>query len=88
MPEDRLYRFGADQSSVQSFCPGSCPNRHGRPALRHGLRPQCRDRPVALSPGVNVGKPLELSDNCYLIRHGAHWLLWDTGYPDASPRGH
>ena len=26
---------------------------------------------------------IELSDNCYLIRHGADWLLWDTGYPDA-----
>jgi N-acyl homoserine lactone hydrolase len=35
------------------------------------------------SPGVNVGKPLDLSDNCYLIRHGVDWLLWDTGYPDA-----
>ena len=35
------------------------------------------------SPGVNVGKPIELSDNCYLIRHGSDWLLWDTGYPDA-----
>jgi N-acyl homoserine lactone hydrolase len=35
------------------------------------------------SPGVNVGKPLELSDNCYLIQHGAEWLLWDTGYPDS-----
>ena len=35
------------------------------------------------SPGVNVGKPLDLSDNCYLIRHGAQWLLWDTGYADA-----
>jgi len=35
------------------------------------------------SPGVNVGKPLELSDNCYLMKHGAQWLLWDTGYPDA-----
>jgi N-acyl homoserine lactone hydrolase len=35
------------------------------------------------SPGVNVGKPIELSDNCYLIRHGADWMLWDTGYPDA-----
>ena len=35
------------------------------------------------SPGVNVGKPIELSDNCYLIKHGADWLLWDTGYPDA-----
>lgn len=35
------------------------------------------------SPGVNVGKPIELSDNCYLMRHGTQWLLWDTGYPDA-----
>jgi N-acyl homoserine lactone hydrolase len=35
------------------------------------------------SPGVNVGQPIELSDNCYLIRHGSDWLLWDTGYPDA-----
>ena len=35
------------------------------------------------SPGVNVGQPLDLSDNCYLIRHGAQWLLWDTGYADA-----
>jgi glyoxylase-like metal-dependent hydrolase (beta-lactamase superfamily II) len=35
------------------------------------------------SPGVNVGKPIALSDNCYLIRHGTGWLLWDTGYPDA-----
>jgi len=34
------------------------------------------------SPGVNVGKPIEFSDNCYLIRHGADWMLWDTGYPD------
>jgi len=35
------------------------------------------------SPGVNVGKPIELFDNCYLMKHGAQWLLWDTGYPDA-----
>lgn len=39
------------------------------------------------SPGVNVGKPIELSDNCYLIRHGSEWLLWDTGYPDAVAAG-
>jgi glyoxylase-like metal-dependent hydrolase (beta-lactamase superfamily II) len=35
------------------------------------------------SPGVNVGVPLELSDNCYVIRHAKGTLLWDTGYPDA-----
>jgi glyoxylase-like metal-dependent hydrolase (beta-lactamase superfamily II) len=35
------------------------------------------------SPGVNVGVPIELSDNCYLIHHAQGWFLWDTGLPDA-----
>jgi N-acyl homoserine lactone hydrolase len=35
------------------------------------------------SPGVNEGKAIEFSDNCYLIRHARGWLLWDTGIPDA-----
>jgi N-acyl homoserine lactone hydrolase len=35
------------------------------------------------SPGVNEGKPIEFSDNCYLIRHTKGLLLWDTGVPDA-----
>ena len=34
-------------------------------------------------PGVNEGKPIEFSDNCYLIRHDRGLLLWDTGVPDA-----
>ncbi|HUP06944.1 MAG TPA: N-acyl homoserine lactonase family protein [Caldimonas sp.] len=35
------------------------------------------------SPGVNVGVAAVFSDNCYLVRHGADWMLWDSGYPDA-----
>jgi len=35
------------------------------------------------SPGVNVGKPLAISDNCYLIHHAQGWFLWDTGVADA-----
>jgi len=35
------------------------------------------------SPGVNEGKSIEFSDNCYLIRHAKGLLLWDTGIPDA-----
>jgi N-acyl homoserine lactone hydrolase len=35
------------------------------------------------SPGVNVGKTMEFSDNCYLIKHAQGWLLWDTGVADA-----
>ena len=34
------------------------------------------------SPGVNVGVPIELSDNCYLIHHAQGWFLWDTGLAD------
>jgi N-acyl homoserine lactone hydrolase len=35
------------------------------------------------SPGVNIGKPMDFVDNCYLIRHAQGWLLWDTGVSDA-----
>ena len=35
------------------------------------------------SPGVNVGKPLAISDNCYLIHHAQGWFLWDTGVTEA-----
>jgi N-acyl homoserine lactone hydrolase len=35
------------------------------------------------TPGVNVGKPVDMSENCYLIHHGQDYFLWDTGYPDA-----
>ncbi|MFO1116773.1 MAG: N-acyl homoserine lactonase family protein [Beijerinckiaceae bacterium] len=27
--------------------------------------------------------PRDFVDNCYLIRHGQDWLLWDTGVPDS-----
>jgi glyoxylase-like metal-dependent hydrolase (beta-lactamase superfamily II) len=35
------------------------------------------------SPGVNLGKTMEFSVNCYLIKHAQGWLLWDTGVADA-----
>ena len=35
------------------------------------------------SPGVNEGKAIEFSDNCYLILHDKGLVLWDTGIPDA-----
>ncbi|KVM70883.1 AttM/AiiB [Burkholderia gladioli] len=34
------------------------------------------------SPGFNVGKPMTLSCNAYLIRHRNQWMLWDTGTQD------
>jgi len=34
------------------------------------------------SPGIDVGKPLSLSCNAYLIRRSSQWILWDTGIGD------
>jgi N-acyl homoserine lactone hydrolase len=42
------------------------------------------------TPGENVGRDIEFSSTCWLIKHGGEWLLWDTGVPEASlndPRG-
>ncbi len=40
---------------------------------------------------MNVGVPIDFSDNCYLIRHSSEgYLLWDTGITDrlaALPQG-
>ncbi len=34
------------------------------------------------SPGVNVGKPIDISVSCYLIHHAQGYFLWDTGISD------
>ena len=34
------------------------------------------------TPGVDVGKPLPVVGNCYLIRHAQGWMVWDTGVSD------
>ncbi len=42
------------------------------------------------TPGENVGRDIEFSSTCWLIKHGKDWLLWDTGVPEATlndPRG-
>ncbi len=42
------------------------------------------------TPGENVGRNIEFSSTCWLIKHGNEWLLWDTGVPEATlndPRG-
>ena len=35
------------------------------------------------TPGANVGKPIDLVDNCYLIKHAQGWFMWDTGIADS-----
>ena len=35
------------------------------------------------TPGVNAGKPRELSNNCYVLQHERGTLLWETGVPDS-----
>lgn len=35
------------------------------------------------TPGLNVGTPMDVVANCYLIRHPKGDLIWDTGIPDS-----
>jgi N-acyl homoserine lactone hydrolase len=42
------------------------------------------------TPGENIGKSIEFSSTCYLIRHVGSSLMWDTGVPEATmgdPKG-
>jgi glyoxylase-like metal-dependent hydrolase (beta-lactamase superfamily II) len=42
------------------------------------------------TPGENVGKSVEFSSTCWLIKHGNDWLMLDTGVPESAlgdPRG-
>jgi N-acyl homoserine lactone hydrolase len=42
------------------------------------------------TPGENVGRSIEFSSTCWLMKHGSEWLLWDTGVPESAlndPRG-
>jgi N-acyl homoserine lactone hydrolase len=42
------------------------------------------------TPGENVGRSIEFSSTCWLMKHGSEWLLWDAGVPESAhndPRG-
>lgn len=36
------------------------------------------------TPGENVGRSIEFSSTCWLVKHGGDWLLWDTGVPESA----
>ena len=36
------------------------------------------------TPGENVGRDIQFSSTCWLIKHRGDWLLWDTGVPEAT----
>jgi N-acyl homoserine lactone hydrolase len=42
------------------------------------------------TPGENVGRNIEFSSTCWLLKRGSQWLLWDTGVPETAlndPKG-
>lgn len=42
------------------------------------------------TPGENVGRSIQFSSTCWLMKHGNEWLVWDTGVPESAlnnPRG-
>ena len=42
------------------------------------------------TPGENVGRSVQFSSTCWLIKHRGEWVIWDTGVPESAlndPRG-
>jgi N-acyl homoserine lactone hydrolase len=42
------------------------------------------------TPGQNVGRSVEFSSTCWLVKHSGEWLLWDAGVPESAhddPKG-
>src|SRR6516165_3722150 len=37
------------------------------------------------TPGQNVNVPMDIVDNCYLIKHAQGYFMWDTGVVDTTP---
>jgi N-acyl homoserine lactone hydrolase len=36
------------------------------------------------TPGENVGRSIEFSSTCWLMKRGSEWVLWDTGVPESA----
>jgi glyoxylase-like metal-dependent hydrolase (beta-lactamase superfamily II) len=69
--------MGSDKPAVERMYVINCGENHTNDVSRW-------------TPGVNVGKPGQFANNCYLIRHAKGLMLWDSGNPDrlaALPNG-
>ena len=80
--------------SALSFL-SACSTLISDPASRRPQATSTADRIYAINCGENhakdlsswttpadQGKPYVFSNNCYLIRHGTDWMLWDSGHAD------
>jgi glyoxylase-like metal-dependent hydrolase (beta-lactamase superfamily II) len=75
-----------DLSATDNSKPASTIDRLYRVDCGHSL---ANDESV-WTPGENKGKSIEFSSTCYLIQHGADYLMWDTGVPESTigdPKG-
>src|ERR1700746_1703812 len=36
------------------------------------------------TPGQNVNVPMDIVDNCYVIKHAQGYMVWDTGVCDST----
>jgi len=50
-------------------------------------RAEFKDFGLGSDTGDYDGRPAELVDPCFLIKHPKGWLLWDAGLPATLPRG-
>ena len=86
-----------------SFMTGGMPDANAGPKLPDPIKAGVAEKLYRLdcghslandesvwTPGENVGRNIEFSSTCWLVKHGGEWLLWDTGVPESAlnnPRG-
>lgn len=79
--------IAAVMAALSAYLLAGPSNAESRPRAERLYRLYCGEGTAGdislWSPGVNMGKTMELSVNCYLIKHSQGWLLWDTGVADA-----
>ena len=80
-------RLGMTLVAALALLTGCAPIGGGKPGVERMYVFDCGvNRTTDLSrwsPGANLGRAWEFSDNCYLIKHANGLMLWDSGIADA-----
>lgn len=85
-----LMSGGAENANARSKLPDSIKAGVAERLFRVDCGHSLANDESVWTPGANVGRNIEFSSTCWLVKHGREWLLWDTGVPEAAindPRG-
>jgi N-acyl homoserine lactone hydrolase len=79
-----LVMEGLGDGSAGSALPDATSDGYAEKLLRLDCGRSVANDESVWTPGENVGRSIEFSSTCWLIKHGGEWLLWDAGVPEAA----